>query len=145
MIRPILWVHGDCLDPQGPHFRSHPQAPALWVWDEQLLAEWQLSLKRLVFIYECLVELPVVIRRGGVVAEVLTFATEHQADGIVTTASPSPLFRQYVKVLEQSLPVTILPVEPFVDYDGHIDLARFSRYWRVAQAYAFKGDLNDSK
>ncbi|MEG4118028.1 hypothetical protein QUA43_11195, partial [Microcoleus sp. N9_B4] len=61
MNNPIIWLHGDCLSPEGPAFQAHPEAPAIWVWDDALIDEWQLSLKRMVFIYECLLELPVVI------------------------------------------------------------------------------------
>ncbi len=133
MRQPLIWVHGDCLSPFAPPFLAFPDAPALWVWDEQLLAQQQTSLKRIVFIYECLLELPVEICRGEVATEINRFAQSQSADGIVTTASPSPRFKQICQALE--LPVTILAVEPFVNYQGYIDLKRFSRYWRVAQRY----------
>jgi hypothetical protein len=133
MKRPIIWLHGDCLSPAAPPLLAYPDAPALWVWDDQLLEQQRISLKRIVFIYECLLELPVEIRRGDVAAEINQFAQSHSADGIVTTASPSPRFQQICQSL--TLPVTILDVEPFVDYQGYIDLKRFSRYWRVAQQY----------
>lgn len=117
--------------------QAYPGAPAIWIWDEALLEQWQLSLKRIVFIYECLLDLPVVIRRGDVVAEVSTFATEQQADGVITTESPSPRFGDICRTLEQAMPVVVLPVKPFVAHEGYIDLKRFSRYWRVAQRYVF--------
>ncbi|WP_218082365.1 hypothetical protein [Anthocerotibacter panamensis] len=135
---PVVWVHGDCLSPTHPALLAYPTRPALWVWDEALLEEWQLRLKRLVFIYECLLELPVVIRRGEVAAEVIAFAQEHQADGVLTTASPSPRFQVIRSTIESTLPVTVLPVEPLVAYDGFLDLKSFSRYWRVAESYAFQ-------
>jgi hypothetical protein len=67
--RPIVWIHGDCLSPYGPALTAYPGAPAIWVWDDALLEEWRISLKRIVFIYECLLDLPVVIRRGDVATE----------------------------------------------------------------------------
>lgn len=70
---PIVWVHGDCLSPFNPALQAYPDAPRIWVWDEELLEEWQLSLKRIAFIYECLLELPVVMRRGDVASEVNAF------------------------------------------------------------------------
>ncbi len=133
MKKPLVWVHGDCLSPYHPALQTYPEAPALWVWDEALLKDWHISVKRLVFIYECLLELPVTIRRGNLVAELRQFAQEEGADYIATTASPSPQFRQICTSLEPELPVEILPIRPFLDYDGYIDLKRFSRYWRVAQ------------
>ena len=140
MEKPIVWVHGDCLSPKNPALQTYPDAPAIWVWDEKLLEEWQISLKRIVFIYECLLELPVTIRRGDVAAEVVAFAKEHGADGVATVDSPSPRFETICDDIEAAslLEVEVLSPEPFVKYDGYIDLKRFSRYWRVAQQYVFE-------
>lgn len=139
MEKPIVWVHGDCLSPKNPALLEYPDAPALWVWDDALLEEWKISLKRVVFIYECLLELPVTIRRGDVVAQVVAFAQEHGADGVVTVVSPSPRFEAICNAIEDVslLEVEVWSPEPFVNYDGYIDLKRFSRYWRVAQQYVF--------
>ncbi|MBW4553010.1 MAG: hypothetical protein KME35_18155 [Aphanocapsa sp. GSE-SYN-MK-11-07L] len=133
MRQPLVWLHGDCLSPLAPPLFAYPDAPAVWVWDDQLLEQQQISLKRIVFIYECLLELPVEIRRGEVATEINQFARAQAADGIVTTGSPSPRFEQICQGLE--LPVKILEVNPFVNYQGYIDLKRFSRYWHVAQRY----------
>ena len=138
MNQPIVWVHGDCLSPQNPALQEYPDAPAIWVWDDALIEEWQLSLKRLTFIYECLLELPVVIRRGNVAQEVLAFAKEHNANKVVTVHSPSPRFDTIYNEIEPSLPVEVLQVEPFFEYDGYIDLKRFSRYWKLAEKYVFE-------
>ncbi|NEQ22970.1 MAG: deoxyribodipyrimidine photo-lyase [Microcoleus sp. SIO2G3] len=140
MEKPILWVHGDCLSPKNPVLQTYPDAPAIWVWDEKLLEEWQISLKRIVFIYECLLELPVTIRRGDVAAEVVAFAKEHGADGVATVDSPSPRFETICDDIEaaSAIEVEVCSPEPFVKYDGYIDLKRFSRYWRVAQQYVFE-------
>ena len=140
MKKPIIWVHGDCLSPKNPALQEYPDAPAIWVWDDALLEEWKISLKRIVFIYECLLELPVTIRRGDVATEVVAFAQEHDADGVATAESPSPRFEAICNAIEDtsSLEVEVWSPDPFVDYDGYIDLKRFSRYWRVAQQYIFK-------
>lgn len=137
MNQSIVWVHGDCLSPDNPALKAYPGAPAIWVWDDALIEEWQLSLKRITFIYECLLELPVVIRRGDVATEVVNFAQEHNTNLVVTAASPSPRFEDICNKIECSMPVEILAVEPFFEYDGYIDLKRFSRYWKVAERHLF--------
>ncbi|CEJ46782.1 hypothetical protein [Umezakia ovalisporum] len=137
MNKPIVWVHGDCLSPHNPALEEYPDAPAIWVWDEALIAQWQLSLKRITFIYECLLELPVVIRRGNVAREILAFAQEHQAGLVVTANSPSPRFNNICDEIEKSLTLEVWDTEPFFEYDGYIDLKRFSRYWQVAQKQLF--------
>ena len=138
MSNKIIWVHGDCLSPKNPALDEYPNTPAIWVWDDALLEEWQISLKRIAFIYECLLELPVVIRRGDVAKEVLTFANEHDANQVVTVDSPSPRFNTICDEIEASKELEIFEVEPFFEYDGFIDLKRFSRYWKVAQKYVFE-------
>lgn len=126
------------MDPRGPCFTIYPGRPALWVWDEALLAASQLSLKRLVFLYECLLDLPVVIRRGDPAQEILTFAQEQGTPWVATTESPSPRFQEICSVLTEQLRLDVLAVEPFLAYKGHLDLKRFSRYWRVAQGHVCK-------
>ena len=137
MKQPIIWVHGDCLSPENPALQAYPESPAIWVWDDALIEEWQLSLKRITIIYECLLELPVTIRRGDVAAEVIAFAKEHNTDGIATAESSSPRFDNICDEIEKSLNIEVFEIEPFVKYDGYIDLKRFSRYWRVAERYIF--------
>ena len=137
MSNQIIWIHGDCLSPKNPALDEYPNTPAIWVWDDVLLEEWQISLKRITFIYECLLELPVVIRRGDVAKEILAFAKENNARKVVTTDSPSPVFDTICDEIERSKELEIFEVEPFFEYDGFIDLKRFSRYWKVAQQYVF--------
>ncbi len=137
MQNPILWIHGDCLAFDSPAFQQYPHAPALWVWDDALLESWGITLKRVVFLYECLLELPVTLRRGDVSVEIIKFAQEHVADGIVTVESPSPHFRETCQSLRQTMQVKVLPIEAFVNYHGSFDLKRFSRYWQTAQRYVY--------
>ncbi|PLZ86360.1 hypothetical protein [Fischerella thermalis] len=137
MNKSVIWVHGDCLSPHNPALQEYPDAPAIWVWDDALLEEWQLSLKRIAFIYECLLELPVMIRRGDVAEEILAFAKENNATKVATVESPSPRFESICQQIERSIDLEIFELEPFFDYDGYIDLKRFSRYWKVAEKYVF--------
>ena len=78
----IVWIHADCLSPEHPGLVVYPDAPAIFVWDDELLDRWQISLKRITFIYECLLELPVTIRRGNVAEEVTQFALEQGAEQV---------------------------------------------------------------
>jgi hypothetical protein len=138
MNTPVVWINGDCLSPYNPALQQYQQVPALWVWDDALIAQSQIGLKRLTFIYECLLELPVEIRRGNVAEEVLAFAREHNSNLVVTTDSPSPRFDHICVQIEKSVNLQVLSIEPFFDYDEDIDLRRFSRYWKVAEKYVFQ-------
>ena len=137
MQHPILWIHGEALGPSNPALRAHPGRPAVFVFDTDLLEgatpAAALSLKRIGFLYECLLELPVTLRQGDVAEQVLAFAQAHGADGIVTSAATDPRFSAICLQLEPHLPLQVLEPEPFVELEGTVDLGRFSRYWRRAE------------
>lgn len=136
----VAWIHADNLNPHQPALTKYGDLPAIFVWDEALLNEWQISFKRIVFIYECLLELPVVIRKGDVAEEVAKFAHEHDADRIITPASPSPrhhlICQQIARQMPEDAKLSVVRGDEFVDYDGHIDLKRFSRYWKHVKKMA---------
>lgn len=129
----VVWVHGAMLSPESVALQAQPGAPAIWVWDDELLADQRISLKRIAFLYECLLDLPVTIRRGDVAAEVLRFARANAAETIVTVATPSPRFAAIRRRLEQDMPVVVLQETPFVATPHMLDLRRFSRYWRKVE------------
>ena len=130
----MVWIHGDCLNPAQIALRRHPDSPAIFVWDDALLRRRQVTLKRILFIYECLLDLPVVIRRGRVAQEIIAFAEEHKTRTVVTAGSVSPGFERICHQLRaHGLLLTIYDEEPFIDIPQETDLRRFSRYWRAAQ------------
>jgi deoxyribodipyrimidine photolyase len=140
----IVWLHADNLNPNSSALQKAPHAPAIFVFDDALLENWHISFKRILFIYECLLELPVVIRRGDVAQEVAQFASEHNATQIYTNESPSPRHRQLCQQIVEQMPkgtrLNILPAPAFTDVDvREKDLKRFSRYWKVAKYRALKG------
>lgn len=143
---PVLWIHGDALTPHNPAWQAHPSAPALFVWDEALLRQWHISLKRIVFMYECLLELPVTIRRGDVVTQLAAFAAEHDTQQVVTVHSVAPRFANLRQQLmtEKGLQVEVLATPPLVPDDDY-DLKRFSRYWRQAKKTVFSAYGNHNK
>jgi deoxyribodipyrimidine photo-lyase len=142
--RPLVWVHGEALGPANPALRAHPAAPALFVFDTELIegrtattGGVALAPGRLRFLRECLAELPVTVREGDVARELLAAAAAAGADGFVTSRAVDPRFARIAAQLAPALPLRILEPEPFVDlpWDGpHApDLRRFSRYWRRAE------------
>lgn len=139
----IAWIHGDNLNPKQPALTINGDVPAIFVWDDTLLAEWDISFKRIVFMYECLLEMPVTIRRGNVAEEVVRFALEHDAKHILTSESPSPRHRQICRQIANNMPsgsrLDVLSNDPYVDYDNErLDLKRFSRYWSTVKKTAMR-------
>ena len=137
-VKPVVWVHADSLSPEDPALAAHPGAPAIFVFDDVVLEGYEISLKRIQFIYECLLEMPVVIRRGGVAGEVIAFAREHSADHIVSTWTPAPRFSHLRGLIQQTLPVEIVEPVPFAVLDREPNLRRFSGYWALAQKDAVR-------
>ena len=88
--QPILWVHEEALGPRNPALLAWPDTPALFVFDTQWIEEAQISRKRLGFLYESALDLPLTLRQGDVAAEVMAFAQRHNADGVVSTAPVDP-------------------------------------------------------
>jgi deoxyribodipyrimidine photo-lyase len=134
---PVVWVHGEALGPANPALLAHPDRPALFVFDDALINSSEesqgLSLKRLGFLYECLLELPLTLRRGDVAAQVLAFARRHGADGVVTSTAVDPRFASICAQIATELPVQMLATTSFVPLEAPVDLRRFSRYWRRAE------------
>ena len=60
--RPIIWVHDEALGPRNPALLAWPQAPALFVFDSAWIQEASISRKRIGFLYESALSLPVTLR-----------------------------------------------------------------------------------
>lgn len=128
-MRSIVWIHADCLRRDCAAFREYPTVPALFVWDDVVLRGYGLSLKRMVFLYECLLDLDVAIYRGDVATEVRAFAVLHAATTIVTMGTPAPRFATIVADLRTTHTVAVLADEPFAEVPDGVDIKRFSRFW----------------
>ena len=131
--RPILWIHEEALGANNPALQAWPDAPAVFVFDSRWIREARISRKRLGFLYECCLELPVTIRKGDVVAEVLAFARRHGADGVITSGAVDPRLNRNAAAIDRALPLWLLDGDPFVDLPRPPRLGRFSRYWREAE------------
>ncbi len=130
-MRAIQWLHPDAL-----HLID-ADLPAIFVFDEAEIEAEAWTLKRIQFLYETLLELPVEIARGDVAALVASFAQRHQANRVITIDSVNPRFAQQLRQLQRTLQVEVREPEPFVAYRGHLDLKRFARYWKRVEPVLF--------
>ena len=62
--KPILWVHEEALGPANPALQDYPNAPGLFVFDDAWIQEQAISRKRIGFLYESALSLPLTLRRG---------------------------------------------------------------------------------
>lgn len=91
-----VWLTAESLGHDDPTLAAHPDLPAIFVFDEPLLAGLRLSSKRLVFLAETLAELaearPVEVVLGDPVAEL----TDRN---LAVTFAPVPGFRSKAATL----------------------------------------------
>lgn len=86
-----VWLTAESLGVSDPALAAHPDLPALFVFDEKLLASLQLSSKRLVFLVETLAELA----QARPVEVMLGDPAQLLADRAVSvTFAPVPGFRR---------------------------------------------------
>jgi len=133
----LHWLHADCLNADW----IDPSAgTAVYVFDDRQLKAEGWGLKRIGFVYECLLEIPGVEIWRGPLAETLgSLVKERSLEGIATVRTPDPWLLAEAAALEAGgvLLEWIAP-EPFVALTGPVDLRRFSRYWRKAEPVLFK-------
>ena len=122
-MKTIVWMHEDGLRP------LLPGTPAIFVFEDK-----GHSLKRIVFLYECLLELDVVIAKGDVETLVRKFAAEHGAERIVTTFTECPRITAQARALGAEM----VNDDPFIAAAGPYDLKRFSRYWQRVERKALQ-------
>ena len=137
----LIWIHDECL--HSPALTAHPDAQAIFVFDEEALEKAEWSLKRIAFLYESLLEIPHIQIYSGSPVEILTTLQRQiseqtgQIVTIATMSAVSPYLRLQMRELEQSAPLSRYPVEAFAPIPSIQDLRRFSRYWNRAQQAVF--------
>jgi len=137
--RPLVWLTLDSLSPAGPAAAAHPDAARVFVIDPRWLEEERPSLKRLVFIWECLADVPGVAIEVGDPRHVLPRrAAALGCDGLAVADTPCPLVRAAAADLAASMPIEIRDWPAFCDRGRLTDLGRFSRYWQKVASSAMQ-------
>ena len=135
----IIWVHADALSRDHPVFEAAPSgARAMYIWDAEDVARRGWSLKRCVFVLECLAEMGVDIVTGRT-AEVLAAIS---ADDIFTAATPDPARLSAISGLGEK--ITVVSEPRFTTVPADADMGRFFRYWNKAKRDALKPTVSRS-
>jgi len=136
MSRAIIWVHEDALSQSHPVFSAAgDEYVALFVWDNEYFQSQNYTVKRLLFIYECLLEMDVQIIKGNT-AEVLSDFCEGQ---IYTAHTPNPYFLDIVEKLRaRSSRVTMIEDEPFSQIASDVPMGRFFQFWNKGRKFIMK-------
>ena len=110
-----------------------PEDHAVFIFDDAYLAASGWGLKRILFVYETLLELPAEIHRGPTISTLSALIADVRATGVVTVDTPDPWIRDRIGELADVTTVDIVPAPCFVELTGNTDLRRFSRYWARAE------------
>jgi len=128
--RPLVWITLDSASPTGPAVVRHPDAPRVFVLDPAWLAAERPAVKRLVFLLECLAEVPdLEVLLGDPAALLLRRAAELDCDSVAVAETPCPRVRRGMTAIAERLPVAPVSWPRFCDQSRVRDLGRFSRWW----------------
>jgi hypothetical protein len=131
---PLIWLHEEALRITHPVFKAaHTQTKAVYVWDDEYLRKTNYSLKRLVFIYETLCDLPVDILHG----DTLGVIRELEPSALFVPATNNPLILNIITSLKTVAPFQIIEEEPFAVMSKPKDFSRFFQYWNKVEKIAF--------
>lgn len=135
MTDAITWVHEDALRQSHPVFSAAGNAGAsIFVWDDDYFKSQGYTAKRLLFIYECLLEMDVTIIQGPT-EQVLN---DYSNGEIYMARTINPYFKDIAKALEASSRVYIVDDEPFSQIPFDTDMGRFFRFWNKGRKSMMK-------
>ena len=136
MSNAVIWLHTEALRADHPVFTSAPKdARAVYVWDGAAFKKAGYSLKRLVFIYETLIELPVEILAG----DTTSVLAELTPDKLYVPYSPLPYVADVLGALE-GIETETIKDPPFATVPEAISYTRFFKYWNKAEKTALQPD-----
>ena len=129
----MIWLHEDALRAEHPVFTGvGPDFSAWYIWDEAYLRRMDYGYKRLLFIYETLLELPVTIVRGGFL-DCLPVLAARNGNVVRVPETPNPELIRTIERLSDDCDVQVIADTPFVTLSRDPDLGRFFRYWKIAR------------
>lgn len=130
----MIWLHEKALSNSHLVFQQGDKhTKIIHVWDDDYLRKRAYSLKRLVFIYETLSELPVEIIYGNTI----NVFKQLRPQKILVPHAPDSEIRKICTQLAQSMPVDMIHDTAFVELSNTHDFKRFFQYWKKACKSAF--------
>ncbi len=128
--RDVIWVHLDALSRRHPVFEAAPEARAVFIWDAEDLARRGWTLKRCVFVMECVEAMGVEVLEGPA-AKILESL---QAERIFFAKTADPALRSAVRGLKAE--TISVAARSFTDVPRDTDTGRFFRFWNKARRSA---------
>lgn len=128
----LILLHQNCLSTQHPVFSEALNSQAVFIWDNDYFKKEAYSLKRLVFIYESLLELPVEIYQGSTLEVVEVLIQQHGSKKLWLAETPDAWLKQQLAMLTAKVELCWVPDKPFVELEQK-EYTRFFKYWNKAK------------
>jgi len=149
MPQPYIWVHEDALSRNHLVFETAGEnARAVFIWDSAYFERQAYSLKRLTFIYECLIDM----QQGGADGAKLNLEVFHgdtetilrefcisegqENNPLYMADTPNLVFLKIANKLGQDIPVEMVKNSPFIEVPDDVDMTRFFRFWNRSRRSA---------
>ena len=130
----LIWLHDKALSQSHPALDElNESTRVIHVWDDAYYQSRSYSLKRLVFIYETLCELPVEIIHGNTTDVLQTL----RPDKLIIPYTADTFIKKLSDELSQIAEVEIVKEKPFVAVAPDEAFKRFFKYWNKAKKTAF--------
>lgn len=142
MSNKIIWLHDQVLNLSHPVYKiAPPEAKFIFIWDDNYFKNANYSLKRLVFIYESLCELPIDIIFGETSTILMNLAIKE----LYIPSGYHPFINKVINKLPKEIKIHIAADKDFVMINNKLQLKRFFHYWNKAKKSAFmlNGGAND--
>ena len=121
MADKLLLVHDKALRSGLDVYEASESFKAVHIWDDEYYRSQRYSLKRLVFIYETLLDLPLEIIHGNT----LDILSDENSDHIVIPYSGDPVLKTVFSKIEKIKTVQYLFETSFVNLDRTVEFKRF--------------------
>jgi len=128
----LIWLHEYSLRlPTKLPLSVTSEQPKIYcfIWDDAYLRQQNYSLKRLVFIYESLTQLPINIFQG----DTINILQQRPEKEIYIESTSYPPLQEKIKTLEEYKTVKIIPAETWVNIPANKKYQRFFQYWKNAE------------
>jgi len=133
----LVWLTLDSASEFGPAAAAFAESPRIFAIDPAWLESERPAFKRLLFLFECLAEIPNLSVVLGDPGEAVAAEADSVGAGCVAVAdTPCPRSRTHAEAIGRKVHVEVVPWPRFVDDRRVDDLTRFSRYWRKVEKSA---------
>lgn len=126
----LIWVHEEALRDDHPAYQRAPDGTRrIFIWDANDFEARAYSLKRLVFIHECLQDMKVEVIAGDTEAVLKSFPSQR----VITAATPDPARRALISRISDHHVIDELADDPLASIPSNTDMGRFFRFWNRAR------------